>query len=65
MMNRQQQQQQQPLEKPPAVPSRVVIVEPLRQYGLGPTLLSFYLFSLVILQFLLVSLGVKPSVGTC
>ena len=52
-------QQQQP---PAIIPARV---EPLRQYGIGPLLLTLYLFSLVILQFLLVSLGVKPSLRTC
>jgi hypothetical protein len=52
------QQQQAPV----IIPARV---EPLRQYGIGPLLLTLYLFSLVILQFLLVSLGVKPSLRTC
>lgn len=57
-MQRRQQQQ----EDAPAIPARV---DPLRQYGIGPLLLTLYLFSLVILQFLLVSLGVKPSMRTC
>jgi len=55
-MNRPTQQEKQP----PAVR-----VDPLRQCGMGPTLLTFYLFGLVILQFVLVSLGTKSSLRSC
>ena len=40
-------------------------VDPLRQYGIGPALLVFYLFGLIIIQFLLVSLGSKPPLRSC
>jgi hypothetical protein len=49
-----------PQEKPP-----LARVDPLRQCGMGPTLLTFYLFGLVILQFVLVSLGTKSSLRSC
>lgn len=45
-------------------PSRLM-VEPLRQYGIGPALLIAYVFILVILQFFLVSLGTISSVQSC
>ena len=57
-----QQQEKQQAIAGNTVPARV---EPLRQFGIGPLLLTLYLFSLVILQFLLVSVGVKPSLRTC
>ena len=50
-----------PQEKPPPAAR----VDPLRQCGMGPTLLTFYLFGLVILQFVLVSLGTKSSLRSC
>jgi hypothetical protein len=40
-------------------------VDPLRQHGVGPVLLAVYLFGLVILQFLLVSLGTKSALRSC
>lgn len=40
-------------------------VEPLRQFGIGPALLSAYALGLVMLQFVLVSLGSKSSLGSC
>jgi hypothetical protein len=40
-------------------------VDPLRQYGVGPALLAVYVFGLVILQFILVSLGAKSPLGSC
>ena len=40
-------------------------MEPLRQFGMGPTLLVAYVFCLVILQFFLVSLGAKSSLRSC
>ena len=49
-------------EKPRAIPRPV---EPLRQYGVGPVLLSVYTISLAVLHFLLVTLGPKPSMLSC
>ena len=40
-------------------------VEPLRQFGMGPTLLVAYSLGLVMLQFVLISLGPKASLRTC
>lgn len=40
-------------------------VEPLRQFGLGPTLLVAYSLGLVMLQFVLLSLGPKSSLRAC
>ncbi len=40
-------------------------VEPLRQFGLGPTLLVVYALGLVMLQLVLVSLGAKSSLRSC
>lgn len=40
-------------------------VEPLRQFGMGPTLLVVYALGLVMLQFVLVSLGTKPALRSC
>jgi hypothetical protein len=49
-------------DKPQPVPRAV---EPLRQYGAGPVLLSVYTISLAVLHFLLVTLGPKPSMLSC
>ena len=40
-------------------------VEPLRQFGFGPTLLACYTLGLVMLQMILVSLGSKTSLQGC
>lgn len=39
--------------------------EPLRQLGMGPTLLVVYALGLVMLQFVLVSLGTKSALRSC
>jgi hypothetical protein len=41
------------------------LVEPLRQFGFGPTLLACYTLGLVMLQMILVSLGSKTSLQGC
>jgi hypothetical protein len=40
-------------------------VEPLRQFGFGPTLLVSYTFGLVMLQMILVGLGSKTLLQGC
>lgn len=52
-----------PAEISDARPKRPV--EPLRQFGMGPTLLVVYTLGLVMLQFVLVSLGAKSSLRSC
>ena len=51
----------QPIPAEPAAPA----IEPLRAYGVGPSMLVFYSFSLVVIHFLLVGLGPKSALQPC
>lgn len=54
-----------PPQPTPAEPAPPPAIEPLRAYGVGPSLLVFYSFSLVVIHFLLVGLGPKSALQPC
>lgn len=49
----------------PSAPEKPKPVEPLRQFGVGPTLLAGYALVVVALHFTLVAYGKKPFLGSC